>query len=123
MKSKKIKSIGVKPSPPNFRFIADSYSIPYFLIQNRANIHSIFYKANIKMRRGCLTSIKTSTKFAKANKVHCIRDDFFANKPHTLFGLMIPKHSMPITLNVVHIAPIFQKTLAAEMLNSTAFYA
>ena len=65
MKSKKIKSIGVKPSPPNFRFIADSYSIPYFLLQNRANIHSIFYKANIKMRKEnlkpCIIEISEQT--------------------------------------------------------------
>ena len=54
MKSKKIKRIGVKPSPPNFRLIAASYPIPYFLLKSRANLPSIFDKANIKMRKETL---------------------------------------------------------------------
>ena len=67
MKTKKIKLIGVKPSPPNFHFIANSYSIPYFLLKNMTNLKSVFTKAVTKMRQGnikpCIIEID-ETKFS-----------------------------------------------------------
>ena len=50
MDSKNIERIGVTPSPPNFKFIAEAYSIPYFHLTKISSLRKILDKATKKMR-------------------------------------------------------------------------
>jgi thiamine pyrophosphate-dependent acetolactate synthase large subunit-like protein len=40
----------VAPSPPNFKFIAEAYSIPYFHLTKISSLRKILDKATKKMR-------------------------------------------------------------------------
>ncbi len=65
MHSKNIERIGVNPSPPNFRFIAEAYAIPYFKLNNISDLPKILNQAENKMKekesKPCIIEVDEKT--------------------------------------------------------------